>query len=113
MTNTLKGTTITTFDISHTPGHYQFCGLPAGSYYVIASVPDSLINPIRPDSLATDSTISADSVTNATLVPERTSSFTISCSNNNNEESNIIIVPTTNCDDDCSKRKPILFKPLF
>lgn len=134
--NTLKGTTFTTFDTAHSSGHYQFCGLPAGSYYIIASIPDSLIN--KPDSSSTDSTANHSGVTapagvtsvftpqstslpstdstagNSGTTPLVTGSFTISCSNNNNNNVNIIIpVSQAACDDGCKARRPIQYKQLY
>jgi|GEM_PF-3715732 len=105
-TGTLKGSAITTYDINKTPGHYQFCSLPPGSYYVIAAIPDSLIHPPKPDSAGV---IIADTL----IIQQQTGSFTIDCSKATSNVDDIIIRTTTDCDDDCSKRRPILFKQLF
>jgi uncharacterized repeat protein (TIGR01451 family) len=107
-TNVLKDSSNTTFSAAAipTPGNYQICNLPAGSYYIVAEIPDSLINPPKPDS-------NGVVITDTLIVNQRTPSFTINCSNTTNNTRNIIITPTTICDDDCTKRKPIIFSQLF
>jgi uncharacterized repeat protein (TIGR01451 family) len=112
VTNAFQDTTVTTYDSAHVPGHYEFCGLPAGSYYIKAYIPDSLINSPTTDSSGIDSTKSSDTSGIAGFTPQVTATFTISCNNTTNNNVNVIIMPTTNCDDDCSKRRPVIFRKL-